>query len=265
MPVDNEVELTVHGLDVDNGKVRASVFLDKFRALLKALKQADRSINEAKAHEFLIVDLRSASAHASLKERSVKPVAPKSSVRYVGEVVAAIYNGDRNIVRFPKQIIQSLQPLVRGIGSHFSHAEIRFESGAVIRIDDYLEKQMSKAVRRLDGEFSDEPKNFEGIAIEAFDGIVKEMDARGSLVRGKLVLTVGSKELDCIFKIEDMELLRTSFDKRARVEGVAHYDGVSLLPIRVDVRRIEVTKEDADLVRWKKALKHRRVGGFDND
>ena len=118
-----------------------------------------------------------------------------------------------------------------------------------------LEKQFDKAVRRVKGEKPEEHRNFEGVAFETFDGIVKELDARGNLIRGKLILTVGGKEVDCIFRMEDIQVLRDSFDKRARAEGVAHYDGVSLLPARMDVRKIEIVKADGDLLRWKRTLK----------
>jgi len=264
MSTDGEITLTIHGLDADNGKVRADAFIEKFRALLRSLKLADRQVNEKRSHEYVIVGLETASAHASLREKQIRTAVPASSVEYVSAVVEAVYNGDRNVQRFPKQIVAALKPLANGVGTRFSHGELKFPGGTVVRIDDYLEKQIDKAIRRTKGEATEEHRNFEGVAFETLDGIVKEMDARGSLVRGKLVLTVGGKELDCIFRTEDMEVLRTSFDKRARIEGIAHYDGVSLLPVRVDVRRIELIKEDGDLLKWKQALKRGRGGGLDD-
>ncbi len=262
MGSDSEVILTVHGLDVDNGKVRAEVFLEKFRALIVSLKIADKSQNEKKAHEYIIVGLKVASAQAAVREKVMRKLMPISSVGYVSDAVSAVYNGDRNIARYPAELIAAMQPLVRGIGKKFNHGELDFGNGNVIRIDDYLEKQLEKAVRRMSGEQPEEYRNFEGIAFETFDGIVKELDARGNLIRGKLILTVGGKELDCVFRTGDIQLLRDSFDKRARVEGVAHYDGVSLLPARIDVRTIELVKIDGNLLRWKGALRRGRGGGL---
>ena len=100
---------------------------------------------------------------------------------------------------------------------------------------------------------------FKGLAIAAFDGILREIDSRGSTVRGKLVLTAGGRELDCLFRREDIPALRQHFDCRARVEGMAHYDGVSLLPGWLEVRRIEPFLTDTDLSRWRGALANRRA------
>jgi hypothetical protein len=264
MSLNGEVTLTVHGLDVDNGKVRADAFLSKFRALLHSLKLADKQINEKRTYDYVIIGLEAASAHASLREKQIRKAVPESSVQYVGAVVEAVYNGDRNIARFPVEIISALKPLVSGLNKTFSHGELKFPGGNIVRIDDYLEKQIDKAIKRNEGSDIEEHRNFDGVAFETFDGIVKELDARGSLVRGKLVLTIGGKELDCIFREEDMEILRTSFDKRARIDGVAHYDGVSLLPVRIDVRKIALIKVDGDLLKWRHALRRGRGGGFDD-
>lgn len=262
MAIDSEVTLTVHGLAVDNGNVRAEVFLEKLRAILGALKIADRFLNEKKSHDYLIVGLETASAHATLRERvSVRKTIPASTVRCVRDVVESVYNGDRNINRFPVDLVEALRPLVRDVGRTFSHGEVRFSGDNVIRIDDFLALQADKALRRAKGEGGPPERHFEGIAIETLDGIVKEMDARGTLVRGKLVLTAGGKEIDCVFRHSDIEMLRTSFDRRARVEAVAHYDGVSLLPVRLDVKRITLLQEGGGLDRWRGALDKKQNGG----
>jgi hypothetical protein len=176
-------------------------------------------------------------------------------------VVEAVYNGDRNIARFPHPIVRALIPLVSGVGKNFSHGEVCFAKNNVIRIDDYFAKQVEKAVFRLDGVTPEKQRFFEGVAFETLDGMVKEIDARGTLVRGKLILTVGGKELDCVFNTSDIQVLRDSFDKRARVEGVAHYDGQSLLPVRIDVRGVSIIQSSGDLRRWRGKLRRTKNSG----
>ena len=95
----------------------------------------------------------------------------------------------------------------------------------------------------------------EGTAMGVFDGIIQEIDARGTLVRGKITLTAGGREIDCVFRRDDIASLRDSFDRRARVEAIAHYDGVSLLPVRLDVKAIKIIKTNPDLVGWRGKLK----------
>jgi len=264
MGIDGEVTLSVHGLAVDNGFVRADTFLEKFRIILNSLKTADKEANEKKAHEYVIIGLEAASAHATLREKiAIRKIVPASSVHVVQEVIEAVYNGDRNISRFPEAVVRALAPLSRGVGKSFSHGEVTFSKNNVVRIDDYFQTQMEKAVKRLEGYEQDKQRFFEGVAFETLDGIVKEIDARGTLVRGKLILTIGGKELDCVFHTSDVQVLRDSFDKRARVEGIAHYDGESLLPVRLDVRRVVLVDTSGDLRKWRgKLQKTKRSGGM---
>jgi hypothetical protein len=159
--------------------------------------------------------------------------------------------------RFSDGLIENLTPLVRSVGKSFSHGEIAFDGNNIIRIDDYLAQQFEKVTARKNGKLEQltHSSSFEGIAMGTFDGVIQELDSRGTLVRGKLTLTAGGKEIDCVFLREDIGALRESFDKRARVEAIAHYDGESMLPVRLDVRTITVVNANSDLARWKGRLK----------
>ncbi|MDO8431400.1 MAG: hypothetical protein Q7S58_03220 [Candidatus Binatus sp.] len=258
-PNDRDMTLTLHGLDVDNGKVRADVFAVKFRALLSSLRAADKFANRKKSHEYVIETAQGGSIYTAVRERiSVKKRIPAPSIPVMRDALMAVYNGEQTVERFPKGIIDNIRLIAKDAGKKFSHGEVGTKDN-LVRIDDYLVKQVSKAEERILGTGLIKPRrHFEGISFGTFDGIVKEMDARGQLVRGKLILTAGEKEIDCIFRRDDLPTLKLSFDLRARVEGMAHYDGESLLPVRLDVRRIAVTEEAADLLRWRKALAHKR-------
>lgn len=256
MTAQNEITLTLHGLDVDNGLVRAEIFLEKLRALLSSLKVADKDANGKKSHNYIVTGLEIGSAKAQLREKvAVKKHRPDSSVGLLKDVVNAVYLGDKNIERFSDDLIQNLAPLVKSVGKSFSHGEIGFNGDNIVRIDDYLAQQFAKVAARKRGDEEQAATCFEGIAMGTFDGVIQELDSRGTLVRGKLTLTAGGKEIDCVFRREDIALLRESFDTRARVEAVAHYDGESLLPVRLDVRTITVVKPTSDLTRWKGRLK----------
>jgi hypothetical protein len=262
MEPDGELTLIIHGLAVDNGKVRAEVFLQKFRALLDTLKVADKAANAKKAHNYVIVGMEAKSARATLREKvSRKRILPASSVNRLRDVAECIYNGDRNIARFPVELVEALTPWVTGMGKSFSHSELQFSNDNGIRIDDFMATQIDRAVQRVRGVDIQGEKFFAGVALETFDGVIKEIDSRGVLVRGKLILSTGGKELDCVFRPSDVPTLRESFDRRARVEAVAHYDGASLLPGRLDVRGIQVVQVTGDLLKWRGALGRRRQSG----
>lgn len=260
MEQEDSITLTLHGLAVDNGLVRADVFLEKFRALLNSLKIADASLNGRKSHEVIITDLKISSATARVREKiSVRKQAPAFASPLIAEALIAVYNGDRHIDRYPAELIRSFESLTRVDAKRLSHGEIGFTSNNVIRIDEYLARQTVRAIDRVSGVVEEPESHFEGAAIGVFDGVLKELDSRGILVRGKLILTAGGKEIECIFKREDIPSLRENFERRARVEATAHYDGVNLLPVRLDVKRIEPIGTDTDLARWRGALANRRA------
>lgn len=259
MTDDENITLTIHGLAQDNGLVRADVFLKKFKALLKALRVADTLVNGRRAHASIITELKIGSASASLREKvTLKDQAVQPAAPLLAEALRAIYDGDRRLERFPMKLIKCLKPLTK-IEKTFSHAEIQLGKTA-LRIDEFLQDQTDRAMGRFTNpdSFID---SFQGIAIGVFDGILKELDARGLLVRGKLVLTAGGKEIDCIFNRSDIPSLRENFERRARVEGIAHYDGEQSLPVRLDVRNIIPVNETPNLIRWRGALSLREEPG----
>jgi hypothetical protein len=259
MQGEGSVILTIHGLDVDNGLVRADVFLKKFRALLNSIEIADKHLNGKKSHNIIITDLKNGSAMAAVREKvSVKKKVPAFGAPFVAEALNAVYNGDRRLDRFPPELIKSFEPLVK-IDDRMSHGEVEFAGADIIRIDDYLARQTERALDHAKGIEEKSERHFEGIAHGVFDGVLKLIDSRGALVRGKLILTAGGKEIDCIFKRGDIPILLENFERRARVEAVAHYDGENVLPVRLDVKRITPISINPDLGRWRGTLANRRV------
>jgi hypothetical protein len=261
----HEITLTIHGLSVDNGDVRADAFLSEFRALINSLKLGDRELNRKQSHAYLVVDLNiGRSASATIREtvtrvrsgqRKLPPLVPVSSVPYVGAAVESIYNGDPGVGLISARLLHRVADLTKDIESSFSHAELAFEDNKVIRIDDYFTRQVKRALERLGGAVETELARFRGVSFDSFDGILKEADSRGVVLRGKLVLTGGNTEVDCIFNSSDMPAIRESlFDRRVRVGGISHYDGTRPVPERLDVKKITPIKVNADLLRWRGVL-----------
>jgi hypothetical protein len=171
----------------------------------------------------------------------------------------AVYSGSAKTREIPPDLVLDLGDLSKGAGHLFAHGEIAFDGNAPIRIDDFFAAQARRAV----AVFEEPPDlHYEGVALSSFDGILKELDHLGRMVRGQLILTAGGKRLDCVFDSSDFPNLRESFDRRARVEGIAYYTGTDL-PDRLQVKRITLLKEKADLVRWRGALKRKRKTGGD--
>lgn len=258
MAADSEVSFKLYGLALDNGKVRADVFVSKLRAFIEALKLSDRQANQRKSHEFIIVGLGVSSAEAVVRERPSRTnVNRVSGVRFMQNAVAAIDQGRAlTPLDIPLELAQELAELPKGFGDTFNFGEIAFDGGPIVRVDDRFAIQVQHTIGELTEETTD--KYFKGISLSTFDGVLKRLDHLGKIVRGTLILTAGAAQIDCVFDSSNLPNLRDSFDKRARVDAIAHYDGISDLPQRLDVKRIAPVKESADLLRWKSSLRPKR-------
>jgi hypothetical protein len=260
----DETTFVLHGLDADNRIVRADVFARKIRTLIDALRESDKIANGKALHDFMISDLKIGSAAIKIREKKkTRRGFAHSGIGVFEGATKAIYNGDRSVARFPTTLIGKIERLSDGVDRTFSHAEIAF-SDSVIRIDDFLAAQATIAIEAAnDTEKKD--RAFRGLAHGMFDGMLKEIDARGLTLRGKLVLTAGGAEIDCVMDKDKVEDAADNFSKRAIIEGLAHYDGESMLPRRVDVRSIAPVNERADLIRWRGKMELLATPATDDD
>ena len=252
---DDETTLAVHGLDLDEGVVRAEVFVQKLREFIDALKTADRLVNGKSAYDYLLPHLRNGSAEATVRARARTRNPTQSPISVLERTATAVYNGDRRDVPFEDlELVATIEKLSRGTNERFAHAEISFSGNNVIRIDDYLQRQAEDAMLAPNDASVGQLQSYRGVALGTFDGVLKEIDSRGTMLRGKLVLVPSTTEIDCVMNKDRVPAARESFDKRVVVRGTARYDGRSGLPTRVDVDEIRTIKQRADLTRWKGAF-----------
>jgi len=259
MPRRDEVTFVLHGLDIDARNVRADVFAQKLRTLLAGFREADRFANDKAAFIYMVSNLSTAhSAAITVREklRSSRHRPDRSGIDVYEEAASAVYNGDRSILRYPKQLVRQIERLGAGVQRNFSHGEIAFSDDNIIRIDDFLARQTEVAQQLwLAGPAEAKDRFYRGLAIGSFDGELKEIDARGTVLRGKLILTAGDDiEIDCVMNRDRIPQARECFDKRVIVEGTAHYDGEQQLPTRIDVNTIRIAREAPDLARWRGAF-----------
>ena len=255
MPRHDETTLALHGLDVDARVVRAEVFVQKLRELIAALKTADKLTNGKHTCDYLLPDLHNGSAVVTVRERARTRTPTESPISYFERTATAVYNGEvRDVASFAPEMVARIEKLSRGSNERFAHAEISFSGSTVIRIDDYLQRQAEDALRRPNDVHVGQMQSYRGTAFGTFDGVLKEIDSRGTMLRGKLVLAPSTTEIDCVMNKDRVPAARESFDKRVVIKGAARYDGRSGLPARVDVHEIRIIKEVGDLTRWKGAF-----------
>jgi hypothetical protein len=254
-----EVRFALYGVD-DPARpdklVSAEVFSRKVRSLIAVLKEADKAVNHSLPHEFLISHLKLGSAEVGMLERPAKIDAmPYSAVAAFADCASAIQRGDFASASKYNGLGNSLVSFSKGAGDHFSHMDVLIDQVAAIRVDDFFEKQVATFValpkEEMEKKFS---TNFAGRAFDAFDGCIKEVDLRGSIWRGKLVLTAGSKEIDCAFRNFSLDEVKANLDQRIWAEGFAIYSEQSGLPQRLEISKMRPIKMNADLGRWRGAF-----------
>ena len=153
-----------------------------------------------------------------------------------------------------RELVERIEKLSRGANERFAHAEISFADRTVIRIDDYLQRQAAYAMREPKDDPAGQLESYRGPSLGTFDGVLKEIDSRGTMLRAKLVLVPSATEIDCVMNKDRVPEARESFDKRVVLKGTARYDGSGGLPARVDVHEIHPIRQMADLTRWKGAF-----------
>lgn len=257
-PEESFIRLKVYGLQAGaDGPVRADVFARKLSALINGLRAADRYKNERKVFEYLITKLEYGSAAVSIKEQPMQTEFWQfhSSVEYLQNNLLSVYDSQKFHSGAPKKLAKSMSSLAAGASKNFSHAEISFGDGKVVRIDKYFKNRADRAYK---AQFEDAEKAdfFTGSAMGNFVGTVKAIDLRGRIASAKLLLDAGAVELDCVFDETLRDEVREALDKRANVSGLALYDGTAGLPGRVEIKNIKIINGDRGLKKWRGRFKN---------
>lgn len=256
----------VHGPEgSDRREVPAAVFAQKLAILVRALKAADRAMNDGAANEYTIASLNNSSPTAVLRERPMawplNVLAPKSGIEGFASCANAVIVGDPAALNFGK-CAKEISLLARGAKKGFDYAEVWTDTANVIRVDAFLAERAEASINPEAGRPTVRGW-FKGAAIGAFDGVLRMADLRGALPEIKLALSAGGKEIDCVCKGVAIPTIGAALNRRVRVSGRAIYDGNSGLPRRVEVTHIEPVKEEVDFTRWKGAFERFEIPDWD--
>ncbi len=261
---DKELTFTIHGIGHPNEKlalIPASVFQTKLREILAALRRADATLNRHRPHRYLISKLQPGSATVGILEWPANPQKPPnvSSVAAVVECADAVYRSNFVVAHRFANLVKSIAEICAGAGEKFSHIDMEAESEPAVRADDFLFGQANRFLleSRLGKRLLQDPEKnrlYVGESRESYDGEIKEVDLRGRLARGKLVLSGVHRELDCVFRNVGIDQLREYLDRRVWAEGQAIFDGSSPLPGRFEIDRIRLIGAAGDLTLWRGQL-----------
>lgn len=258
-PGGKDLQLTIYGLDVHGVEVEASVFADKLKRVISALKRLDAHYNAQGQHKFMINGLEFQSATVFLREKTTKPKAiRRSPSQRFAEIGFLASSGADFIVQNAADefALGTYESLAKGAGENFSYGVVSSPAVDPVRIDTILGRRVHEIVARATTEAERAPKMyFKGSAIETYDGTMKVVDLRGLFPEAKLVLSAGGKEISCVVPVDEVEMLRNSLGRRVLVKGRAVHDGRSMLPERINVTSIKVIESSVDIIELRGALR----------
>jgi hypothetical protein len=115
---------------------------------------------------------------------------------------------------------------------------------------------MTHILEEMETERQTATVRFRGTAFGSFDGVLELADFRGRIWKGALKLTAGNKEIECTIDALAVPEIKGALKCRVVAYGLAHYNGRSGLPDRLDVVSAKPipAPDVSDLGRWRGAF-----------
>ena len=176
----------------------------------------------------------------------------------------SIYRNDYKSAKRYNGLAAKLYPFVKGAETDFSYMELGYANETAIPIDTLFEKQLEQFIKENSQEVT-LPKLFRGQSHDSFDCELKEVDFRGKISRGILILTGTTIEIPCTFPKFTTGEIKERGDTRIWAIGNAIYDGVSQLPIRIEVSSMRPIGKAKNPTDWKGAIKPFELSDWDFD
>ena len=218
----NEIRVVIRPVearDYDLGPIPAQLFKKTFDGFLTALEMTDRELQpKARSSEFVISHLaiNPYEFGISEKRRSYGQNSP-SAVEFFRRCAEGIYRSDyQTVVRHPRltrafiRIVKALDP--------------RFSRPGPIRRHGIADRRFLRPPGRSGGA-KDEPASqadnwFLGSAMMSFEGRLDEIDYRGAVWTGDLMLPAGTTHIECVFdKSQGEDALNPFGNKNVCITG----------------------------------------------
>ena len=229
----------VEARDYDLGPIPAELFKKTFDAFLTALQVTDRELQpKARSSEFFISQLALNPYEFGIleKRRSFGQNSP-SAIEYFRRCAEGIYRSDyQTVVRHPR-LTRAFIRIVKALDPSF-HVLAQF-SDTELPVDDFFGRQVDRVGVKDDPGLQAD-NWFLGSAMMSFEGRLDEIDYRGAVWTGDLMLPAGTTHVECVFdKSQGEDALNPFGNKNVCITGRAIYTGDSQLPERIEVINIE--------------------------
>ena len=159
-----------------------------------------------------------------------------SAIEFFRRCAEGVYRSDyQAVVRHPR-VTRAFIRIVKAVNPSF-HVLAQFKD-TELPIDEFFRRQVDRVGAKDDAVRKD--NWFLGSAIMSFEGRLDEIDYRGPVWTGDLMLPAGTTHVECVFdKSQGEDWLNPFGNKNVCVTGRAIYTGDSQLPERIEVLAIE--------------------------
>src|ERR1700734_617735 len=237
----NEIRVVIRPVearDYDLGPIPAELFKKTFDAFLTALQVTDRELQpKARSSEFLVSQLAlNPYEFGILEKRKALSQTGPSAIEFFRRCAEGIYRSDyQAVVRHPR-VTRAFIRIVKALNPSF-HVLAQFKD-TELPIDEFFRRQVDRVGAKDDAVRTD--NWFLGSAIMSFEGRLDEIDYRGAVWTGDLMLPAGTTTVGGVFdKSQGEDALNPFGNKNVCVTGRAIYTGDSQLPERIEVISIE--------------------------
>jgi hypothetical protein len=237
----NEIRVVIRPVearDYDLGPIPAELFKKTFDAFLTALQVTDRELQpKTRSSEFLVSQLAlNPYEFGILEKRKAISQTSSSAIEFFRRCAEGIYRSDyQAAVRHPR-VTRAFIRIVKAVNPSF-HVLAQFKD-TELPIDEFFRRQVDRVGAKDDAVRTD--NWFLGSAIMSFEGRLDEIDYRGPVWTGDLMLPAGTTHVECVFdKSQGEDALNPFGNKNVCVTGRAIYTGDSQLPERIEVLAIE--------------------------
>jgi hypothetical protein len=265
-PRPDEVRIYIEASDKSGGSDRsfvpASVFNDMFSSVLAALQAADEDLHGKKAAKrFFVSHLKIGSGEFGIIEQDAVPRA-SDAVALFKRVTQSVYRSEFSVAAEYGRLSKKLEKIGKKITGEYAIIA-KFADGEEVPFDTFFANQTRRLIAEKDQSMT-RPAFFAGSAFGAFDGRLGNIDYRGAVWIGHLVLDGSNVQIECVF---DRSRGEDSFNrygnKRVSVTGRAIYTGDSQLPERIQVVEIEEITPAVEYKEMRGSLTGERYIGFD--
>jgi hypothetical protein len=238
----NEIRIVIRPVeerDYEPGPVPAELFKKIFDAFFTALQTTDRELQpKARSSEFFISHLTLDALEFGIQEkRRSFGHHSASAIGFFRRCAEGVYRSDyQTVVRHPR-LTRAFIRIVKALDPSF-HVLAQFHD-MELPIDDFFARQVDRVGQKDDSMPLGE-NWFLGSAIMSFEGRIDQIDYRGAVWTGELMLPAGSTHIECVFdKSQGEDALNPFGNKNVCITGLAIYTGDSPLPERIEVLNIE--------------------------